>query len=86
MILLSKCKWLEAMLGAKNTEWTKTKTTAQPQCHRVGGPLQNTDVRTVPQNWQADGVGEGSSLLMSKLLPSWGTESMTPALLLCLSS
>lgn len=40
MILLSKCKWLEAMLGAKNTEWTETKTTAQPQCQTSKAPSE----------------------------------------------
>ena len=50
MILLSKCAWLEAMLGAKYMEWTQTQTTVQSQCHCIRGPLQNTDVEKAPRN------------------------------------
>ena len=50
MILLSKCAWLEAMLGAKYMEWTQTQTTVQSQCHFIRGRLQNTDVEKAPRN------------------------------------
>jgi hypothetical protein len=59
MILLSKCKRLQATLGAKRTEWTKTETTAQPQCHRaLEGPFRILMWgRLFKQT--ADGLGEG---------------------------
>lgn len=68
MILLSKCKWLEAMLGAKNTEWTETQTTAQPQCQASEDPyrilMRGRCLRTRrPRSGR------------SKLLTCWGTES-----------
>lgn len=74
MILLSKCKWLEAMLGAKNTEWTETRITAQPQCQASEGPFR---ILMWGRRLRTGRLVSGRS----KLLTCWGTESR-----LCLSA
>lgn len=68
MILLSKCKWLEAMLGAKNTEWTETQTTAQPQCQAPEDPYR---ILMWERRLRTGRLRSGRS----KLLTCWGTGS-----------
>lgn len=83
MILLSKCKWLEAILGAKKADGLQPK---QPLSLSAAASEDLIRILMWGRCLQtADWVGEGAPFPVSRPLAPWGAESVTSALPFCLA-